>query len=166
MVSSVVPSACPPAVRLPALAAGLPAGLRRGAHVLRSRFPLLDQLGRFALVGGTSSAVNAVVYLVLRLVLGALSANLVALLISTAVSTELHRRFTFDGAQRRPWRIWVQDAGTVAFYAVYSSAVLLVVGALVEDPSSLLESAAITLASVLGGLIRFGVLKAWVFRAR
>jgi putative flippase GtrA len=109
---------------------------------LRGRHPLLRQLGRYVVAGGVGTAVNALVYLALRTGWDdALGANLVSLLVSTLVSTEVNRRFTFENAGGHPWRAHVQTAGMVAFYAVYSSA-----------------------ASVLGGAARFLLLRFWVFR--
>jgi putative flippase GtrA len=130
---------------------------------LREKLPVVVQLARYTMVGGLGTAVNAGLYLLFRLVLGSISANLVALLLSTAVSTELNRRFTFEGASADRWRVWVQDLGTVLFYAFYSSAVLLLVDDLIPDASTLQETAAVTAASALGGLLRFLVLKTWVF---
>jgi putative flippase GtrA len=130
---------------------------------LRERLPVVVQLARYTLVGGLGTVVNAGLYLLFRLVFDAIPANLVALLLSTAVSTELNRRFTFEGAGAHRWRVWVQDLGTVVFYAFYSSAVLMLVDELVTDATTLQETAAVTAASVLGGLLRFLVLKVWVF---
>jgi putative flippase GtrA len=140
-------------------------GAGRRVVAFRARFPLLSQLIRYSVVGGLGTAVNAGLYLLTRLVLDAVPANLVALLLSTAVSTEVNRRFTFQGAAAHRWRVYVQDAGTVAFYAFYSTAVLLVLHEIVPGATPLEETAAVTLASVLGGLVRFAVLKAWVFRS-
>jgi putative flippase GtrA len=131
---------------------------------IRARHPVATQLARFAVVGGLGTAANAVFYLTLRLVLDTVPANLVALLVSTALSTEINRRFVFDGVQApQRWRVWVQDLGTVVFYAGYSTGVLLLLHEIVTGATPLEETAAVTVASVLGGLIRFLVLKAWVF---
>ncbi len=128
------------------------------------RHPTLRQLVRFALVGALGTALNAVIFIVLRQWWSALPANLVALLLSTAIGTEANRLFTF-GAAHAPhrWRAHAQNVGTVAFYAVYSSAVLMLVAGVVDDPSPLLESLAVAAASVLGGAARFAVLRYWVF---
>ena len=128
------------------------------------RHPTLHQLVRFALVGALGTVLNAVIFIVLRQWWSALPANLVALLLSTAIGTEANRLFTFE-AVRTPyrWRAHAQNVGTVAFYAVYSSAVLMLVAAAVPDPSPLLESVAVAAASVLGGAARFLVLRYWVF---
>jgi putative flippase GtrA len=130
----------------------------------RERHPLARQLGRYVVAGGVGTGVNAGVYLLLRTGWdAAIAANLVALVVSTLVSTEVNRRFTFDGAHGHPWRAHVQTAGMVGFYAVYSSAVLLALAALVDDPTPLLESAVVSAASVLGGAGRFLLLRFWVF---
>ena len=130
----------------------------------RRRHPLPAQILRYAIVGGTGTATNAMIFLVLRIWFDALPANLVALVLSTAISTELNRRFTFGGAAAQHWRTTVQNGGTVLFYACYSSAVLLLLGLAVDSPSPWLESLAVATASVLGGSARFLVLRLWVFR--
>jgi putative flippase GtrA len=129
----------------------------------RRAHPLLVQGIRYAALGATGTAANAVVFLVLRSWLDPLPANLVALVLSTALSTELNRRFTFDGANAHPWRNTVQTGGTVLFYAFYSSGVLLLLGDLVDSPGPALESLVVAAASLLGGAIRFLVMREWVF---
>ncbi len=130
---------------------------------LRARHPLLVQMARYTLVGGLGTLVNALVFLALREWLDAVPANLVALVVSTVVSTEANLRFTFDGEVVHRWRATVQSGGTVLFYAFYSSAVLIVLGAVMAAPTPLEESLAVAAASVLGGLGRFLVLRYWVF---
>lgn len=130
---------------------------------LRERYPLAVQLSRYVVAGGVGTLVNALIYLTLRNWWDLLPANLVALVLSTLVSTEVNRRFTFSGEEGRPWRAHVQTAGMVAFYAVYSSAVLLALTAVVDDPTPLLESVTVAAASVFGGAARFLLLRFWVF---
>lgn len=105
-------------------------------------------------------------FLALRPWLDAVPANLVALVITTAVSTEANRRFAFGGARAHRLREWVQDVGTVAFYAGYTSAVLLVLHLVVPSASPLQEAVAVAVASIAGGVGRFLVLRNWVFEAR
>jgi putative flippase GtrA len=128
----------------------------------RVHHPLLVQVAHYVVVGGLATAANAVVFLLLRTGLDTVPANIVALLVSTAVSTEANHRFTFGGAVHR-WRARVQVGGTVLFYAFYSSAVLLFLEALLADPSPVQESLAVAAASVLAGIVRFLVLRYWVF---
>lgn len=130
---------------------------------LRERHPLAVQLARYAVAGGVGTLVNALIFLTLRTWWDLLPANLAALVLSTLVSTEVNRRFTFSGEQGHAWRAHVQTVGMVAFYAVYSSAVLLVLTVVVDDPTPLLESVTVAAASVLGGAGRFLLLRFWVF---
>jgi len=132
---------------------------------LRERHPLVVQLSRYVVAGGVGTLVNALVFLSLRTWWDLLPANLAALVVSTLVSTEVNRRFTFSGEQGHRWRAHVQTAGMVAFYAVYSSAVLLALHAAVDAPTPLLESVTVAAASVLGGAARFLLLRFWVFDA-
>lgn len=128
--------------------------------------PLLRQLGRYAAVGGLATALNAVLFLLFRPWLAAVPANVIALILTTALSTELSRRFAFGGPRAFRLREWVQDVGTVAFYACYSSVVLLALHALTAAPTPAEEAAVLVLASLGGGLLRFAVLRFWVFDLR
>ena len=83
--------------------------------------------------------------------------------VSTAVSTEANRRFTFGGGAVHRWRAHVQIGGTVLFYAFYSSAVLLLLGLVVDAPTPVTETVTLAAASVVGGFCRFLVLRCWVF---
>jgi len=129
----------------------------------RLEHPLLVQAVRYTLLGAAGTAANALFFLVLRSWLVAVPANLIALVLSTALSTELNRRFTFGGAQPNHWRNTVQNGGTVLFYAFYSSGVLLLLDELVDSAGPALESLVVALASVLGGIVRFLVMRQWVF---
>lgn len=130
---------------------------------LRLRQPFLVQVVRYALVGGLGTGANAVIFLVLRIWWDAVPANLLAIVLSTALSTEVNRRFTFGDAEAHRWRTHVQNGGTILFYAFYSSAVLLLLDMVVDDPSAPLQSATVAAASLLGGTVRFLVLRYWVF---
>ncbi len=129
----------------------------------RRRHRTLVQLVRYAIVGGASTGLTAGLFLVVRPWLDAVPANLVALVITTAVSTEVNRRFAFGGARAHRLREWVQDIGTVVFYAGYSSAVLLVLALVVPTASPVQEAVAVAVASVGGGIARFLILRNWVF---
>ncbi|MGI5128536.1 GtrA family protein [Pseudonocardia sp. CA-107938] len=128
-----------------------------------ARHPLVVQALRYLIVGGLGTGVNALIYLVLRTWIDAVPANLVALVLSTIASTEANRRFTFGGAAVRHWRSYVQSGGTVLFYAFYSSTVLLILAALVDNPGPTLEASCVATASLLGGTARFLVMRYWVF---
>ena len=125
--------------------------------------PTLVQLGRYALVGGVGTGLNVVLFLVARTWLSAVPANVVAIVLCTLVTTEANRRFTFHAGHGHRWRTILQNVGTVVFYAFYGSAVLLLLHAVVESPTALMESAAVAAASVLGGVARFSVMRLWEF---
>jgi putative flippase GtrA len=132
------------------------------------RLPRVDgavvrQLVRYGVVGVLGTTVSALLYLLFRVWWDAVPANLAALVLSTVASTEANRRFTFRGVPTDRVREYLQNAATVAFYAVYSSAVLILLDALVDDPTALQESVTVAAASVLGGLARFAALRNWVF---
>jgi putative flippase GtrA len=143
------------ALRFPAV--GLPAPRFLRLH------PTLVQLGRYALVGGVGTGLNVVLFLVARTWLSAVPANVVAIVLSTLVTTEANRRFTFHAEQGYRWRTILQNVGTMVFYAFYGSAVLLLLHAVVESPTALMESIAVASASVLGGVARFSVMRLWEF---
>ncbi|GAY08225.1 GtrA family protein [Pseudonocardia sp. N23] len=140
----------------------LPA-LTRRIEWLRLQHPTFVQLARFAVVGGAGTGLNALIYLAMRTWMSPVPANVVALLLSTALTTELNRRFTFDGADAHRLRASVQDVVTVVFYAFYSSVVLLLLGWLAPGAGEWEEALTVAAASVLGGLLRFVVMRYWVF---
>jgi putative flippase GtrA len=148
-----------------AVRAGVPGGARARAIARRlgARHPLAVQLARYAVIGGGATALNAALFLLVRPWLDAVPANLVALVLTTAVSTEANRRFAFGGARAHRLREWVQDVGTVAFYATYTSTVLIGLEWILVRPTPAEEATAVALASVAGGLLRFAVLRFWVF---
>lgn len=128
--------------------------------------PVLAQAVRFVLVGVASTALNAMLFFALRTWWDPVPASAVSLVLSTAFSTEAHRRFTFTTPDARRWRVHAQSAGTVLFYAWYSVAVLAVLHALVAEPTPLHETLSIAGASVFGGVTRFLLLRSWVFAPR
>lgn len=151
-----------PATTLAARAAAVRAARPRAfpPHLLS---PTLRQVVRFTVVGGLSTALNAVLFYVLRAWWDPVPASAVSLVLSTAYSTEAHRRYTFGAGHVRAWRVHLQSAGTVAFYASYSAVVLFVLHMVVAEPTRLEETLSIAAASLLGGVSRFLLLRSWVF---
>ncbi|WP_232664751.1 GtrA family protein [Pseudonocardia sp. TRM90224] len=137
-----------------------------GSAIRHPHHGFVAQLLRYAVVGGLGTLANALIFLVLRTWWDPIPANLLALVLSTAISTEVNRRFTFGGSEMHHWRAHVQNGGTVLFYAFYSSTVLLLLGAVIDSPAAWQESLAVAVASVAGGLARFLVLRYWVFGER
>lgn len=118
----------------------------------------------FAVIGGLATAVNAVVYLLLRGTFPTGLANVLALLLTTIGSSLLHKRIVFTGLRERPLRMHSQTAATFLFYCVSSSAALVLLGLVDDDPGSVAEALAVAAMSTVGGVARFAVLRLWVFR--
>lgn len=122
--------------------------------------------GWYLLAGVITTAAQMLLFLALRPPLGSYTANLLAIGLTTIVNTEFHRRITFAGVPSKPARRHLQTVLTFTFYAGYGSAVLLLLHALVGDPTPAVETIALTTASFLGGVARFFMLKLWVFTRR
>ncbi|MGQ0574429.1 MAG: GtrA family protein [Pseudonocardia sp.] len=133
------------------------------ALAVRDASSVLPQAARFLLVGAAATALNAVLFYTLRTWWGPVPASAVSLVLSTAFSTEAHRRFTFGATPGRRWRVYAQSVGTIVFYAGYSAAVITGLHAVLAAPTPLHETLAVAAASVLGGASRFLLLRWWVF---
>jgi putative flippase GtrA len=122
------------------------------------------QLARFAGVGVASTLAYLVLYLLLRSVAGAQAANLLALLVTAVANTAANRRLTFgvtgrDGAGRH------QLEGLVVFAVGLglTSGALGTLHALSDSPGTLLELGVLVLANATATVVRFLLLRAWVF---
>jgi putative flippase GtrA len=144
---------------------GLPlAALRRDLGRETPGVPpgLARQLVRFAGVGIASTVAYLVLFLALRTGLPAQPANLVALLLTALGNTAVNRRFTF-GVTGRAGYPRHQAQGLVAFGA----GLALTSGALALLPAATgrpVELAVLVLANLAATLLRFLLLRSWVFR--
>ncbi|GAA1666589.1 sugar translocase [Mycolicibacterium murale] len=126
---------------------------------------LLRQVVRFATVGVLSTLAYLVLFLALR-PLGAQGANLVALLVTAVANTAANRRFTF-GVRGRARVVRHQFEGLVVFgiglaLTSGSLAVLHYFG----EPARAVELAVLVAANLLATVVRFVLLRGWVFRSR
>jgi len=122
------------------------------------------QLLRFTVVGVTSTVAYLLLYALLRSGLASQPANFVALLATALANTAVNRRLTFGvRGTRRVMRHHVQ--GLVIFLAGFA----LTSGALavldLADPGAgrLTEVGALVVANLVATLLRFVLLRAWVF---
>jgi putative flippase GtrA len=131
---------------------GVPAGLTR-------------QLVRFIAVGVLSTVAYLVLFLLLRDPLGAQGANALTLLGTTMANTALNRRFTFGvvGRQRRT-RQQVQGLIVFGLALGLTSGTLAVAHSLHSTPPAAIEVALLTAANAAATLLRFLLLRRWVFR--
>lgn len=127
----------------------------------------LGQALRFATIGVASTAAYLVLFVLLHGLLGAQGANLVALLITAVANTAANRRFTF-GVRGRVGSGRHQLQGLVVFAITLgiSSGALDALHGLVAAPSRTVELAMLVLANLASTLIRFALLRAWVFSPR
>lgn len=123
------------------------------------------QLVRFAAVGVLSTAAYLLLFLLLRGVLAAQPANLVALLVTAVANTAANRRVTF-GIRGGPGAGRHQLQGLV----VFALALALTSGSLgllhlaAPSPARAVELAVLLAANAAATLLRFVLLRDWVFR--
>ncbi|QIZ38133.1 GtrA family protein [Saccharopolyspora sp. ASAGF58] len=124
---------------------------------------VLGQAVLFTVVGVLATAANAVLYVLLREIFPTGASNSCSLLITTAASSMAHRHFAFAGRDEHPIRMHLQTLAVFLFYCVSNSIALDLLGLAVEDPSSVVEAAAVAAMSIIGGTTRFVVMRLWVF---
>jgi putative flippase GtrA len=123
----------------------------------------LGQFIRFVLVGSSSTAAYALLFIALQ-GFGYLPAHVAGTIVSSILANELHRRLTFRADERVGWLTAQIEAGGVSLFGLVATSVALgwLDSAAGEAPAAL----QITLvAAVTGfiGLIRFIALR-WIFR--
>ncbi|MET8697633.1 GtrA family protein [Kitasatospora sp. NPDC004723] len=125
------------------------------------------QLPSFLVIGVLSTLFYLGLFVVARLFTGSQAANLIALAISAVANTAANRRFTFgitgsEGALRH------QLQGAVAFVIGLglSSGVLALLDLAVPDASRVVELGGLIVANGLATVVRFLLMKVWVFRGR
>ncbi|MEU6726191.1 dolichyl-phosphate beta-glucosyltransferase [Nonomuraea wenchangensis] len=143
-------------------AAGIPVPPR----IQRAELPrgMARQLPRFAVVGVVSTLAYLALYSLLRPVIPPLAANALALLVTAVANTAANRRFTFGvigsaGALRH------QFEGLIAFLV----GLALTSGTLALLPAQVphgVELAAVIAANAAATLVRFLLLRVWVFNPR
>ncbi|MCD0450747.1 bifunctional glycosyltransferase family 2/GtrA family protein [Actinocorallia sp. API 0066] len=141
------------------------AGARRAVADLPDG--MARRLPRFALVGIVCTVAQAVLYVALRTVLLPFVANALSLLLTAVANTALNRRFTF-GVTGGGGAVRHQLQGGTAFLVglCLSTGALALLHGLAERPSRALELVVVVAANGLATLVRFLLLRGWVFRAR
>jgi putative flippase GtrA len=133
---------------------GVPAGLPR-------------QLSRFVGIGVACTVAYLLLFLALRGSIGAQPANLVALLVTAVANTALNRRLTFDiRGRRRAGRHQVQGLLVFAIGLGLTSGSLALLQAAAADPPRAVELTVLVAANLAATVIRFLLLRAWVFPER
>lgn len=124
-----------------------------------------SQFVRYVVVGVTTSALYTVLYLALG-GLGDLAANVVAMVASTVVANELHRRLTFHAADRTGWLAAQLESGGLAGIALVATSIAVAgISTVVPDASSALEIGVVLAVTGAIGVAKFFALRGWVFSA-
>ena len=125
---------------------------------------LLRQLVRFALVGVASTLAYVVLYALLAGPTGAQAANVVALLLTAVANTAANRRLTF-GVRGAGGVLRHHGQGLAVFGLAWAlTAASLAVLHATTDPPRALELAVLVAANLLATVLRFLLLRSWVFR--
>ncbi|MFG1684175.1 glycosyltransferase [Nonomuraea sp. NPDC049269] len=133
------------------------------ARVSQAQLPrgMAAQLPKFAVVGAVSTLAYLLLFSGLRQMIPVLLANAIALLVTAVANTAANRRFTFGvtgsaGAMRH------QFEGLIAFLV----GLVLTTGGLALLPDTVshgVELVAVVMANALATLVRFLLLRVWVF---
>jgi putative flippase GtrA len=146
--------------------------LRRGRIDLPRPAPaqppgFAGQVLRFALIGVASTVAYAVLYLALRTGLGGQAANASALLLTAIGNTAANRRYTF--AVRGRGRLLRHQAEGLAVFGLALSVTagsLALLHAVAPSASRAVELAVLVVANLAATVLRFVLLRGWVFRDR
>jgi len=131
---------------------GVPTGLTR-------------QIVRFAAIGVASTLAYLVLFFLFRLGMGAQAANFLALAVTAVANTAANRRLTFGvrgrvGAVRHQF----QGVGVFLLGLAITSGSLALLTAASPEPSVPVEVVVLVLANLLATVVRFLLLRGWVFR--
>ena len=136
--------------------------LRGVARLLAS-----SQVARFLAVGLASTLAYALLYVLLRGVLGAEGANAAALAVTAIGNTAANRRLTFGvRGKDRLLRHHLQGALVFIITLGLTTSALALLTAAVPSPSRALEAVTLTVASACATATRFIGLRYWVFSIR
>lgn len=126
-----------------------------------------SQLVRFSGIGVVMTVLYLVLYQVLRPVLGDQGANLVAWVLTAVMDTSANRRLTF-GIHGRAGAGRAQGQGMLVFALglALTSGSLAVLDLTVAHPDVWLQASVQLAANGVAGLVRFLLLRGWVFRSR
>ncbi|MEV6153680.1 bifunctional glycosyltransferase family 2/GtrA family protein [Nonomuraea sp. NPDC052129] len=136
------------------------------ARVSQARLPrgMAAQLPRFAVVGVVSTLAYLLLFSGLRQAIPVLAANAIALLVTAVANTAANRRFTF-GVTGSAGVMRHQFEGLIAFLV----GLALTSGGLALLPNGVshrVELVAVVVANALATLVRFLLLRVWVFNPR
>jgi putative flippase GtrA len=123
------------------------------------------QFARFVLVGGISSLLYALLFVLLD-GFGDQAANIAGAIASSMLANELHRRLTFHAGERVSWFAAQWEGGGLAVAGMVATALALGwFDSIVGGEGSMADLGVVAVVTGAIGLIRFAALR-WVFGAR
>jgi putative flippase GtrA len=125
------------------------------------------QVARFVAIGVASTLAYAALFVLLRSAMPSQLANALALLVTAVGNTAANRRLTFairgtSGAVRHQ----LQGLLVFGLALALTSGALAALHALSPNPSRTLELGVLTSANLVATVLRFVLLRGWVFRGR
>jgi putative flippase GtrA len=125
------------------------------------------QVFRFAAVGIVSTLAYAVLYILLRQAVAAQAANAVALLVTAIANTAANRRLTFAirGAAHTV-RHQAQGLAVFGLALALTASALALLHLVSASPGQTVELVVLVAANLLATVLRFVLLRSWVFRTR
>jgi putative flippase GtrA len=138
-----------------------------GRHPLQTprRPSFFGQVVRFGAIGVLSTIAYALLYLLFAGVMPAQVANFVALLLTAIANTAANRRFTF-GVRGRSGVVRHQFQGLLVFLLAWgiTSGSLVLLHLVAPGSGHTAQLVTLTAANLLSTLLRFVLLRLWVFR--
>jgi putative flippase GtrA len=150
-----------PAAVAPHVDAVRPAVARVAARLRQDDVPA--QFARFVLVGGVSSALYALLFVLLG-DLGDQAANIAGAIGSSALANEMHRRLTFHAGERVSWLTAQWEGGGMALIGMVATALALAWWDAVTDTGAFARFVVVAAVTGAIGLVRFVALR-WAFGA-
>jgi putative flippase GtrA len=150
------------------------------ADLVRGRIPVTDELTarpaaehsfatqalRFGAIGIASTIAYVTLYLALRVLVSAQAANALALLSTAIGNTAANRRFTFSiRGRRQVVRQQVQGLAVFALALALTSGALAALTQLAPEAGRAAELTVLVAANLLATVLRFVLLRVWVFRS-
>ena len=128
---------------------------------------MTKQIVRFGAIGIVSTLAYLVLFVALHSFLGAQPANFFALAITAVANTSANRRFTFGVRERTgAGRHQLQGFGIFLLGLAITSGSLAILNGSAPHAGRLLELSVLVAANLAATVVRFLLLRSWVFRPR
>ena len=163
---------CTPALDRPAGSAAGPEAPAPGQQTAAARLlawlrrdEVVPQFARFVVVGGGSSLFYALLFWMLH-GLGSQPANVIAVVLSSVLANDLHRRLTFHAERRLSWLMAQWEGGGVSLIGLVTTTLALGwLDRVTTDANLLLQLALVGAVFATIGCLRFVALR-WLFLLR